>query len=266
MFRFTHVLDATTGDRYCITAARLMDETFDAAPDAVNLYEIDLCGEDEEGRLISNISLSIHNSGCPVCLTRDLSPERAREKKDGAWNEALAEVYPVGTTLVAATTRRVDQTALLRLMDTHPDSAEEAAGMTKALRAVMTAEHCTAEEVEEMEGIMQQMYLRVERMQELDFDKWTPDEAQKDRFLNYFFAFYSNMRETCGEEADETEEALELYERVKANALVDMRDEIQDHFLEMYLSVGGRPKAYYDQETVDLINQTLCPSPVQEKS
>lgn len=102
------------------------------------------------------------------------------------------------------------------------------------------------------------------RERELHFEKWQPDESQRFRILAYFKDFYESTKNTCGEDDDQTREALNLYQLVRQHSLQSCKPDIQDHFADMFYYVGGQPETYYagEPEIIDLINLTVSPDPI----
>ncbi|MFT9056214.1 MAG: hypothetical protein ABF449_06260 [Ethanoligenens sp.] len=74
MFEFTHVWNATTGDRYFIRRAELTnDEGYDKSPDGANWFTIDLEPEDSENDMILGIDLIVYNNNYVVNITHNLN-------------------------------------------------------------------------------------------------------------------------------------------------------------------------------------------------
>lgn len=99
----------------------------------------------------------------------------------------------------------------------------------------------------------------------LHFDKWEPDEKQYRRLRAYFKSNYEGCRDNCGISDEQTLEARALYEKIRQLPLRRMKDDIQEHFAEMFSLAGGCPEAVYGQELCDLINLTVCPDPPREE-
>lgn len=151
MFNYKHVLDSTTGRRYCICSAMLVNDVLDTRPYGHNTYEIALADEADDGGVIDGVTLDINNSGYPVCITRWLSPPRASYRDEaGIIQESLADVFVEGTTLIAASAPHTERDVILRLTQNPPASRGEVSGMVKALEAVMLAEGGTSEEIAAM--------------------------------------------------------------------------------------------------------------------
>ena len=106
----------------------------------------------------------------------------------------------------------------------------------------------------------------LDRFRGLDLDRWAPDEADKPELVAYFKDYYEGIKDCCGD-GEEAEEALELYRLVEHNPLRFNKSAIQDHFVDMFLSVGGEIETYYDKspEIIRLINLTIAPDPLREE-
>ena len=100
MFNFTHVLNATTGERYYIDKATLAnDEGYDETPMGENVFEIDLQPESLEGKPIVGISLVVSNSGKWVNISKNLCNTTV-ERDDGTSYVELAETLIEGKTII----------------------------------------------------------------------------------------------------------------------------------------------------------------------
>jgi len=100
MFNFTHVLNATTGERYYIDKATLAnDEGYDETPMGENVFEIDLQPESLEGKPIVGISLVVSNSGKWVNISKNLCNVTA-EREDGTSYTELVDALIEGKTLI----------------------------------------------------------------------------------------------------------------------------------------------------------------------
>lgn len=99
----------------------------------------------------------------------------------------------------------------------------------------------------------------------LHFDKWWPAEDQHPRLLAYFKENYKGCHDNCGPDDEQTAEALELYHKVQRHPLWNIKEDIQEHFAEMFSAAGGCPEAVYDQELCELIELTVCPDPPREE-
>lgn len=77
MFNFTHVLNATTGERYYIDKAVLNDngEGYDGTSNGGNLFQIDLQPESLEGKPICSVDLYVCNNGYAVQISKNLDSE-----------------------------------------------------------------------------------------------------------------------------------------------------------------------------------------------
>lgn len=73
MFNFTHVLNATTKERFYIDKATLANnEGYDSTPNGANLFEVDLQPEDPDGSVIIGLDLIVCNNGYSVSITKNL--------------------------------------------------------------------------------------------------------------------------------------------------------------------------------------------------
>ena len=101
MFNFTHVLNATTGERYYIDKAILNDngEGYDETPMGENAFEIDLQPESLDGKPIEKIDLVVNNSGKWVNISKNLC-NTAVEREDGTSYVELADALVEGKTLI----------------------------------------------------------------------------------------------------------------------------------------------------------------------
>lgn len=98
MFNFTHVLNATTGQRYYIDKATLAnDEGYDETPDGVNIFNIDLQPERVDDAPICGVSLVVYNRG-RVDITRDLDVEHS--VVEGTNEQIIVEALIEGKTLI----------------------------------------------------------------------------------------------------------------------------------------------------------------------
>ena len=102
---------------------------------------------------------------------------------------------------------------------------------------------------------------------ELHLDKWWPAEDQHPRFLAYFKDYYEGTRNNCGADDELTAAALALYRKVQRHQLWNIKEDIQEHFADMFHAVNGQPEKYYQRnpEIIELINLTVCPDPLQEE-
>jgi hypothetical protein len=92
----------------------------------------------------------------------------------------------------------------------------------------------------------------------LNFDKWQPKEEDKPRIVAELGDYYINTLKTCGF-GEESEEAREIYKKVRDNPILDCKDDVQDFFRDCYDVVQGRINELYPEELVGLINLTVCP-------
>lgn len=105
MIKFRYVVDAQTGDKYYVSAVKLMnDEGYDQNLDsAANMYEIDLQPCDEHCRPFFDVPLVVeeHPGAAPCyCIAQDWNPP-----KDAEDARQLIEVTPIGCVLVFNDTR-----------------------------------------------------------------------------------------------------------------------------------------------------------------
>ncbi len=102
---------------------------------------------------------------------------------------------------------------------------------------------------------------------ELHLDKWWPAEDQHPRFLAYFKDCYESIRNNCGADDELTAVALALYRKVQRHQLWNIKEDIQEHFADMFHAVNGQPEKYYPRnpEIIELINLTVCPDPPREE-
>ena len=102
MFKYTHVLNATTGNKYYIDRAELMnDEGYDESQNGGNLFQIDLQPESPDDSPILNIDLYVCNNGYEVQITKNLDKNTGYSDEDGdhvVMTDALIE----GKTLIIA--------------------------------------------------------------------------------------------------------------------------------------------------------------------
>ena len=101
MFNFTHVLNATTGERYYIDKATLVnDEGYDETSDGVNQFEIDLQPESPNGKLICGVDLVICNDGA-VSITKNLDVANCRiPQDDSTFRSETVSAISEGKTLI----------------------------------------------------------------------------------------------------------------------------------------------------------------------
>jgi hypothetical protein len=92
----------------------------------------------------------------------------------------------------------------------------------------------------------------------LNFDKWQPKEEDKPCIVAELGDYYINTLKTCGF-GEESEEAREIYKKVRDNPILDCKDDVQDFFRDCYDVVQGRINELYPEELVGLINLTVCP-------
>jgi hypothetical protein len=64
--------------------------------------------------------------------------------------------------------------------------------------------------------------------------------------------------EICGF-GEESQEAFELYIKVKDNSLSDCKTDIQEFFMNCFEAVDGDIEEYYPKDLCSLINLTICP-------
>ena len=100
MFNFTHVLNATTGERYYIDKAVLAnDGGYDETPMGENVFEIDLQPESLDGKIIVGIDLVVSNNGKWVNISKNLINTTV-ERDDGTSYSELSEAMIEGKTIV----------------------------------------------------------------------------------------------------------------------------------------------------------------------
>jgi ferredoxin len=101
MFKFQHVLNVTTGQRYYIDKATYQgDEDYDETPEGVNLFEIDLQPTDGNGAPICGLCLVICNDGA-ISITKNLDPTYCNIKQsDSVYRSETVPAFSEGTTIV----------------------------------------------------------------------------------------------------------------------------------------------------------------------
>ncbi len=100
MFNFTHVLNASTGEKYYIDKAILEnDEGYDTTPSGVNLFTIDLQPENMDSPAVTDVSLIVGNGGDWARVSQNLNP-KGRYDKSGRLVVDMAEAYIIDKTLV----------------------------------------------------------------------------------------------------------------------------------------------------------------------
>jgi len=84
MFKYTHVLNKSSGEMYYINKATLENgEGYDESPCGANSFSIDLQPEDPKGKPIYGIDLVIPNDSVPR-ITRNLDAEHKYISSDVA--------------------------------------------------------------------------------------------------------------------------------------------------------------------------------------
>lgn len=104
MFNFTHVLNATAGARYFISAATLDDggNGFDSTPIGGNLYQIDLQPEDDNLDAIYDVALYVSNNGYVAQVSKNLDCESGWQDGD-VFHAEMQDAIIEGKTLVITT-------------------------------------------------------------------------------------------------------------------------------------------------------------------
>lgn len=74
MFLFTHILNASTGERFWIKSARL-DGEFNETPTEANWFELSVSPEWEKEPEERNLILTVPNNGGKLQITKNLSVE-----------------------------------------------------------------------------------------------------------------------------------------------------------------------------------------------
>jgi hypothetical protein len=132
-------------------------------------------------------------------------------------------------------------------LDKHDFAAKSGAALIK--------QHCKGVAVMP-EIVLDKLFSIHERT--LNFDKWQPKEEDKPRIVAELGDYYINTLKTCGF-GEESEEAREIYKKVRDNPILDCKDDVQDFFRDCYDVVQGRINELYPEELVGLINLTVCP-------
>lgn len=101
MFNFTHILNATTGQRFYIDKATYQgDEDYDETPDGVNLFEIDLQPTEGNGAPICGLDLAICNDGT-ISITKNLDPANCHIKESNSvYRSETVAAFAESTTIV----------------------------------------------------------------------------------------------------------------------------------------------------------------------
>lgn len=100
MFNYTHVLNATTGSKYYIDRAELMnDEGYDESQNGGNLFQIDLQPESPDESPLLNIDLYVCNDGCSAQITKGLDKSTEYSDKYGD-HAVMMDALIEGKTLI----------------------------------------------------------------------------------------------------------------------------------------------------------------------
>jgi len=105
MFNFTHVLNATTKERYYIVRAELSDngEGYDESSTGGNLFDIDLEPSNSGSvgiKPIYEVELYVSNDGRDIEISKNLDSSIGEQSEDGTFHVELMSAIPEGKTLV----------------------------------------------------------------------------------------------------------------------------------------------------------------------
>lgn len=155
MFKFNRLLNATTGTWYYIDSARIATDEYDWSPNGGNAFTVGLKPLVDDDLLpIFGLTLSVSNNGSYAMITKNLDKqastyeEYSEDLMQDVIHEDMQDCIIDGNTLII--TQDVSGCALDDLLEEPPESVGEAAGIVKAFRAVMKAEHRKPAEIAEM--------------------------------------------------------------------------------------------------------------------
>ena len=86
----------------------------------------------------------------------------------------------------------------------------------------------------------------------VNLEAWIPQEYETALFLKEFLDHYVSTLSMCGD-GEEADDALSLYKKALfCDNLNDIRNDIQEFFVDCYNAVGGEIDEYYAKD-VDLL-------------
>ena len=98
MFKFTHILNAKTGEKHRIDMVKAVD-VMDETPHGAKHYVLDLVPEsNSQGKQIFGVDLTLPNDDAPIFVTRNIEPSNMDYDKNNPF--AISVAHVVGNVLV----------------------------------------------------------------------------------------------------------------------------------------------------------------------